>query len=77
MSCLAAVNTALGRVELHHEDGRFTTRRVVDHLEPEPCAGRHSHVCTILLDRERALEWHELAERQGTVYETFPEAVRA
>jgi hypothetical protein len=76
MSRLSAVHTALGRVELHHEDGRFTTRRVVRCVEATLLTGGRGYVCEILLDRERARAWHELAERQGTVYEEFPEAVR-
>jgi hypothetical protein len=71
MSCLAAVNTELGRIELHHEDGRFTTRRVVPDARPER-SGRTS-VCTIPIDREGAREWHELAERRGAVYDALPE----
>lgn len=71
MSLLSAVNTELGRIELHHKDGRFTTRRVVPDARPER-SGRTS-VCTILVDRKSAREWHELAERRGAVHVPFPE----
>jgi hypothetical protein len=69
MTCLAAVNTDLGRIELHHNGQTFTTRRtyssVTDGVEL---------VITILHSRKSAEEWYELAERQGAVYAPFPEA---
>ena len=73
MSYLARFTTHLGPVELHHEAGRFTTRRTVEPIEATLFSKAESYVCTILIDRERAQEWYELAERQGCVYVAFPE----
>jgi len=73
MSLLATVKTETGKVELHYEDGSFTTRGVIRGLDAELLTGRRSYVCTILITAERALWWHELAEREGHVYQSFPQ----
>lgn len=72
MSLLATVATKVGKVDLHFEDGAFTTRGVVRGIEVEVLCGRQNYVTTILITAERALEWHELAEREGHVYLPFP-----
>lgn len=66
MSLLATVKTETGKVELHHYHSVFTTR---GHLD---CDTRTGSVTTILITAARALEWHELAEREGHVYLPFP-----
>lgn len=66
MTLLATVKTKTGAVELHHEDGVFTT---CGHLA---CDDRTGSTCIILITVERALEWHELAESEGHVYLPFP-----
>lgn len=67
MTLLATVKTKTGKVELHHYHGIFTTR---GHLD---CDARPGHMTTILITAARALEWHELAEREGHVYLPFPQ----
>lgn len=73
MSLLATVKTGLGRVDLHCEDGVFTTRGITRGIEAEILCGRQSYVTTILITAERALWWHELAEDEGHVYLPFPQ----
>lgn len=73
MSLLATIKTALGKIELHHESGRFTTRRVVRGVESEVLSGHRSYVSTILIDRERAAEWYALAEGGNSVHQPFPQ----
>ena len=73
MSLLATVKTDLGKVELHHESGVFTTRRVVRGIDAELLTGHRSYVSTILITAERALWWWELAESEGHVYQPFPQ----
>lgn len=77
MSLLATVRTDVGKVELHHEAGMFTTQRVVRGIEAELLTSRPSYVCTILVSRESALEWYELAKDGGAVIAAFPEEVAA
>jgi len=72
MSLLATVKTRLGKVDLHHERGVFTTRGVTACPDIEHLCGIQSYVTTILITAERALEWYELAESQGHVYLPFP-----
>jgi hypothetical protein len=62
------VVTELGRVELHYEQGRFTTRR-----EFRSAIDGRPRTTTIMHSRRSALEWHELAEREGAVHADFPE----
>ena len=68
MSLLATVKTDVGKVELHHEAGVFTTRGRLT------CDARADSTCTILITCERALEWWELAQERGAVHADFPEA---
>ena len=72
MSLLATYKTKLGKVELHHENGSFTTRGVTRGIDAVVLCGHQSYVTTILITAERALEWYELAESQGHVYLPFP-----
>lgn len=67
MSLLATVKTETGKVQLHHYHGVFTTR---GHLD---CDLRTGSVTTILITTERALEWWELADREGHIYLPFPQ----
>ncbi len=73
MSLLGHVTTELGPVELHHTDGRFTTRRVVE-TRRTPFFRKDSIVSTIVISREGAREWYELCARRGVVFRAFPEA---
>jgi hypothetical protein len=70
VSLLSHINTSIGRIELQHENGRFTTRRAYT-----SCVDQTERVCIILISRESALEWYELAERNGAVHAVFPEEV--
>lgn len=73
MTLLAIVKTKLGKVELHHERGVFTTRGVTRGIDAVVLCGHQSYVTTILITAERALEWWELAEDEGHVYLPFPQ----
>jgi hypothetical protein len=70
MSLLAHVKTDLGRVELHHEAGVFTTqRRFTSAFDGD------QRTTTVRLIPERAREWYELCAESGAVHADWPEAV--
>lgn len=75
MSLLSSITTELGRIELHHEGGRFSNRRVYRSEKAETLFGPRDEIVpvTIPLSREQALGWHELAHKKGRVYADFPE----
>ena len=70
MTALGHYQSATGRVTLHHEDGVFTTRSTytdaVDGVTRREMAVPHG--------RANAREWYDLMDRQGAVFEPFPEA---
>ena len=67
LTLLADVNTDLGKIELHHEDGSFTT--VGEYTSP---LDGETHVTTIPIFRESAREWWDLCERRGAIHQPFP-----
>lgn len=69
MAMLGYVATDLGPVELHHDGGRFTTRRTFHDGQD----ARRTHVSIILVTPESAREWWELCARRGVVYGEFPD----
>jgi len=77
MSLLATYKTKLGKVNLHHENGRFETRGVIVCPDVEHPCGVQSYVTTIHISAKGALEWWELAEDEGHVYLPFPAAEAA
>lgn len=68
MSLLATVATRLGRVELHHEDGRFETRGYYT----DPDGERHPSVIPVFEGSAR--EWWNLASERGAVHADFPDS---
>jgi hypothetical protein len=67
MSLLATVATRLGRVELHHEDGRFETRGW--YVDPDG----EQHPSVIPVFAESAREWFDLCAERGAVHADFPD----
>jgi hypothetical protein len=68
MTLLAHVNSSLGRIELHWSGAAFTTQR-----EFRSAVDGRKRTTTIMHSRRSALEWYELAEREGAVHAPFPE----
>ena len=70
MTLLAHIKTGLGRVELHHEAGKFTTRRRFT-----SAVDRQEKWSTVPLLPGRAREWYELCAERGAVHADWPEGV--
>lgn len=75
MSLLSSITTELGRIELHHEGGRFFNRRVYRTEKLDTLFGPRDEIVPVQipLSREQALGWHELAHKKGRVHADFPE----
>lgn len=68
MRLLGSVQTHLGRVELHHEDGRFETRGT--YTDAIVGTERESVVVEYGADAEW---WYSHCEANGVVFAPFPE----